>query len=475
MRSLASAVLAVAIGLAGLTRPALAQQPPSNELAVPQGAVPTPQRPPEPDEYSDGPVDAHLLGNLGGWRDQLHQDGIDIRSNLINEAAGNVSGGLSRAVRLAGEFDFGADVDLGRLGIDPDGGIHVTFSQRYGRSLTNDALGNLVSVQEIYGTGQNFRLAELSFSQSFLDHHIDVVAGRIITENDFAVSPTLWDNAALYCMFQNNGFCGTPVGVPVNSGYDAYPQSTWGGRIRVAPTDTIFVQTGVYQVNPTLALHDNGLKVSGNGSTGAFIPVELGWRPGHTITGAPTTTGPLPGDYRFGVYYDTSIVPGPFQNLPGQNLPPPPATTYVGRYGFYVTAAQTVWRVPTETPGNMRSLSVLAAFNLGDSNTALYRIYAEAGVVLKGTFRGRDDDTIGFGVTDTEVNSRRRDLEAALMGEGFQVTGKQVREVAFELNYGIAAYRGILVQPGMQFVVHPGGLNEIPNAFVFALRTAVKF
>ena len=148
--------------------------------------------------------------------------GIDIRANLINEFAGNTSGGLSQGGRNAGEFNFGSDIDLGRMGVDPGGSIHITFTQRYGYSLSEQVVGNLVSVQEIYGTGQDFRLAELSFQQSFYDNHLDIVAGRVITENDFATSPVLWDHASLYCIFQNNGICGTPVGVPVNSGYDAY-------------------------------------------------------------------------------------------------------------------------------------------------------------------------------------------------------------------------------------------------------------
>jgi porin len=428
-----------------------------------------------PETYSDGPASSHLLGDLGGLRTSLHEFGIDLRADLISEAAGNVSGGRSQAFRDASQFDFGADIDLGRLGIDPNGSLHITFNQRWGRSLSQDAVGSLVSVQEIYGAGQDFRLSELSFEQSFLNHHIDISLGRVVPENDFASSPVLWDHAALYCLFQNNGICGTPIGMPANSGYGSYPVSTWGGRIRVAPTDTTFVQTGIYAVNPTLAQASNGLKISNSGGTGAFIPLEFGWRPGHTITGAPTTDGPLPGDYRIGVYYDTSRATDPYQTLPGQNLPPVAMRSYDGRYGFYVMAAQTVWRQPTGTPGDMRSLSLFAAVDVGDPQTSIYRVFADAGVVLKGTFPGRDDDTIGFAVTDTEVNSRRDDVEALLAAEGNDIIGIQSREMAFELNYAAPIYRGVSLEPGMQVVLHPGALDEVPDAVVFTVKTSVKF
>ncbi len=55
------------------------------------------------------------------------------------------------------------------------------------------------------------------------------------------------------------------------------------------------------------------------------------------------------------------------------------------------------------------------------------------------------------------------------------VAGLQDREIAFELNYSAAVYPGISVEPGVQFVLHPGAVGEIPNALVFALRTSVKF
>ena len=295
----------------------------------------------------------------------------------------------------------------------------------------------------------------------------------MVAEDDFQASPVLWDHASLYCKFQNNGICGTPVGMPSNSGYNDYPVSTWGARIRVAPTDTVFVQAGVYAVNPGLADASNGLKISPNGDTGAYLPVELGWRPGHTIMGAPTNDGALPGDYRIGAYYDTSSANDPYQQLPGQNLPTMTLHSYSGRYGFFASAAQTVWR--QRTAGGTRSLSLFTAVDLGDPKTSLFRVYAEAGAVLKGTFPGRDDDTIGLAATDTEVNSRRGDEEALLMAEGYDVTGTQSREIAFELNYSAPIFRGVSLEPGVQLVVHPGGLNEIPDALIFDTRLAINF
>ena len=183
----------------------------------------------------------------------------------------------------------------------------------------------------------------------------------------------------------------------------------------------------------------------------------------------------MPGDYRVGAYYDSSHAADPFSNIPGRGLPAVAEKSYAGRAGFYATAGQMVWRVPTAMPGGTRSLSVFAAVNVGDAATSLYRVYAEAGVVLKGTFPNRDDDTIGFALTDTEVNGRRKAEEARLLAEGYDVAGEQVREMALELNYSAAVYRGISLEPGLQIVLHPGALSANAPAWVLGLRTSVKF
>jgi carbohydrate-selective porin OprB len=47
--------------------------------------------------------------------------------------------------------------------------------------------------------------------------------------------------------------------------------------------------------------------------------------------------------------------------------------------------------------------------------------------------------------------------------------------MAFELNYAAPIYRGVSLEPGVQLVMHPGGLNEIPDALIFDTRLAVKF
>ena len=114
-----------------------------------------------------------------------------------------------------------------------------------GQSLAADDIGNLISEQEIFGGGQNFRLAELSYQQSLFDDQPRGKARLDPRADDFATSP-------IYCYFQNNGFCGQPAGIPIDSGVTTFPVASWGGVVKLRPQPDLYLQAGAYEVNPSL-------------------------------------------------------------------------------------------------------------------------------------------------------------------------------------------------------------------------------
>src|SRR5215469_1556156 len=116
--------------------------------------------------FADWMQQPYMTGDWGGLRTKLADEGILLRAHYLSETAGNPTGGLRQGTQYAQQIDFGADLDLGKL-IDLQGGVvHVTFTDRQGQSLAADDVGNLISEQEIFGGGQNFRFAELSYAQS---------------------------------------------------------------------------------------------------------------------------------------------------------------------------------------------------------------------------------------------------------------------------------------------------------------------
>jgi porin len=438
------ASLGVALGLAG--RATWAQPAPQPNLGLSDWL-----------EWND------MTGDWGGLRDQLHDDGIITRGHYVNEAAGNPVGGREQGGADTGEVMLGADLDSRVIGRQ-DGTFHLTITERAGSSLSKDKTGNILTVQEIYGDGQTVRLTELSYEQKFFGGRIDVEAGHINVENDFASSPVYF-GGALWCNFQNNAICGTPIAAPNNTnGYVAYPASNWGARIKATPLRNTYIEAGAYAVDPTLNDARNGFKLGLNDSRGVFTVVE---------TGVTVGTGGYLGNYRIGAYYDNSDNPSVQSQLTRYATPQTatqilamPVAERAGRYGGWALADQTV----ELDPGNpKRGIVVFAALEYGDRETSLLNWYGEAGVVREGTFDGRDSDTIALGFAAASINGSLEPTEQRIGAP------TSVEEYMMEVNYGVSLGPWLTVRPGLQYIWHPSGIDEIPNALVLELKTVINF
>ena len=404
-----------------------------------------------------------MTGDWGGLRPELENDGVVLRGHYVNEAAGNPVGGKEQGGADTGEVMLGADVDSKVFGWQ-GGTFHLTITERAGSSLSKDKIGNVLTVQEIYGDGQTVRLTELSYEQKLLGGRIDVEAGHINVENDFA-SSAVYFAGSLYCDFQSNAICGTPIATPNNtSGYVAYPASTWGARIKTYPASNVYVEVGTYAADPTLNDARNGLKLGFNGISGEFTTIE---------TGITVGRGGYLGNYRIGAYYDSSDAQSVSSQLSRYATPQNaaqlmalPIEERAGRYGGWALADQTI----ELDPGNsQRGVVVFAALEYGDKETSFLNWYGEAGVLRQGTFAGRDKDTLALGFAVASINGSLQGLEQRFGSP------TSLQEYMVELNYGVTIAPWLNIRPGVQYIWHPSGIDEIPNALVLDLKTVVTF
>jgi porin len=395
---------------------------------------------------------------------------VTLGGHYVGEFAGNTSGGFARGTAYASELMVQGKFDLAQSIAPNLGTVHVILTAREGSSLSANTIGNIFTVQEIYGDGLTPRLTEFSYDQPFANGKADIYAGRINTENDFAASSVYWGGVALYCSYQNNGICGTPIAAPIDSGYVAYPTSSWGARIKGYPSRDFYVEAGAYEVNPTLGLRGNGFKLSTSGDTGTFLPLELG------IT-MRDGAGAFAGTFKAGGYWDTSLAPTAQSQLTrflppnSPALPFVPQSTYRGRFGFWALFDHLI---AGSAAKHGRGVAAFGALQYGDPQTSQLSFFADAGVVAHGTFRNRDDDTVSLGFAYANVNSRLRALEGDLQQFGFAVplTGQ---EKVLELNYGAQVAPWCILRPGVQYVINPSGEKTIPDALVFDLQAVLTF
>lgn len=437
--------------------PARAQTPNSGVSIGPSEGLAAPNAP-------QAPTVEHLFGDWGGLRTKLENAGINITADWVAEVAGN-TGGAQQGATYAGQVGLQVDADWNKLLQIPGLQTHVVVVNRQG-SLDSTIFGDKLNpTQEIYGAGGN---AGIHFvygyaEEALLNGRVNIAVGRMPLLNDFAASP-------LYCNFMNNSLCGNPKLLPsADIGISSYPDSVWGGRVRVRPTEQTYIQVGAYEVNQTLygnKYFRSNFDFSSAGSNGAEIPVEIAYEP---VIGAAK----LPGHYKLGFAYDTAQNNGYFSSIQAINTGVRPTGN---KSEFWALADQMVYR---NGPGSLDGITLLAGYMHSDGSLSSYNDQVFAGVIDHGFWRARPQDQIALLVNYTNISgayAREQELDLAaglpLLGGA---TGVQTSSVLMELNYNIHVGHGIDFAPDFQYYFRPNAQANIKDAAVFGFKSHVNF
>jgi porin len=228
-----------------------------------------------------------MFGDWNGTRGDLSAQGYDFKLDYTGEVGANLHGGYNHdhATRYSDQFAVGTHLDLQKILGWHDAEFQLTLTNRNGDNISNDRIndprvGGFTSAQEVWGRGNITRITQMWYQQKFLDQRLDIKVGRFGEGEDFNSFP---------CDFQNLAFCGSQVGNWVGSVWYNWPVSQWALRAKYHLTPELYAQVGIFEQNPSNLENDNGFKLSGSGTEGAMLPVELVWTP--RLNG-------LPGEYR---------------------------------------------------------------------------------------------------------------------------------------------------------------------------------
>ncbi|MBW4024243.1 MAG: carbohydrate porin [Proteobacteria bacterium] len=283
---------------------------------------------------------------------------------------------------------------------------------------------------------------------------------------DYAASP-------LNCDFMNNGLCGNPKELPGgNNGFSAWPDATFGGRVRVRPTPDTYLQVGLFGVDPHLYQNPqdrSGWNINASQYNGYEVPVEAAWEP---------SFGPdhLIGHYKLGFGYNSAPYAQFLGGAPGESGP-----EKRDRWQFWALADQMLIR---QGKGDQAGLIGLAGYIHSNPTTIIYQNELYAGLIDQGFWHARPDDAVGLlfiyqTVSDQLTSAERMDQEFGLpygsSATGVVATGVQTNEEVLEANYDIHVYRGVNLMPDFQYVMHPNAQTDIPNAVVLGLKAHVEF
>ena len=398
----------------------------------------------------------HLLGDWYGLRTQLEQWGITPTLTFVSDMAGNPAGGKSQGFAEANNLGLDLLFDLDKIVGLEGGSFLVSMSQRNGNSLSSERVGNVFTIQQVYG-GQTFHLINVAYKQKFLDGRVESSVGRLGAGDDFLVSQYNY-------LFMQNGFCGNPVGVFFNApGMSAYPNATWGARLKVKTTQRTYLMGGVYNGDPSIrAIAYNGANMSMNGPV--FVIGEAGYK----RNGLPGDSRYL-GNYKIGFWYDNSTYTD--YNSVGYSTP---AGTKRGNWGLYTLFDQVLF--PFGERGSNRGFGVFGSFLVSpDESVSQMPYFFTAGVAARGVFASRPIDVAGFGMVYGSFSS---DLSNAQQRQQLidPTTGVQDYETVFEWTYRFNLRKGaVFIQPDIQFVINPGGAGQINDALVLGCQLGINF
>jgi porin len=421
---------ACAIGAA----PALAQQPPANPSAT----------------ASPSPAPAQTPLHFGRFTPQL---------NYTGEAATNPTGGLKYGAAYAGQLLMGFDLRLDNANGHGTSTIHFVVSNRHGGNLVGTSIGSNTSVQEIYGT-QNTHLALFTWERK--TDRLDFEIGRIPANISFLGSP-------LYCNFQSNSACGNPTLVFKDSNFTFWPASSWGAHVKGWFSPVMYLHAGAYEVNPDdRSLPGNGFNWNTNSMTGVIVPAELGYS-------TTFANDKFPRDYQIGGWYDEGTYSDPELDANGNifNLTGLPPAARRNRSGAFIRFDQMVTRP------NLNSQRGLTVFGVGMTSLS-GRVeedhYAEVGLVQQGTFRHRDQDTLGFVINDQHFSNIALDaIRFARLSAGGS-PNIPTHETMMELAYGAQLTPAIRISPNLQYILDPDQqslpfrTSNIPSAFIIGFK-----
>lgn len=417
----------------------------------------------------------HALGDFGGARTTLEDHGVELFGGYTAEVWGNTTGGIKTGTVYTGLLDFGVNLDLDKLVGWEGASMSTTWLWLSGRDASEDLAGNFFTISNIAGFN-TLRMLELWFQQNFLEDKISIRLGQLTADSEFLIS----DYSGLFI----NGTFGWPAFMYTNlpAGGPGYPMGTLGARLAVTPVEWFTFQSAVFQGNVyDQDVNRHGFRWRLDGENGLLFlnEAQVRWNQRDEEMG-------LPGQFKVGGWAQT-----------GKLADVLASTTESGNFGFYGILDQMLYREPSVevpvVPGKTDGKSTVSgkggkdfkapvdykkseqglgwfgriAFTKEDRN--FLNFYFDTGLTYRGLIPGRDDDTIGLAFAYGQIgNTAKRQL----LDEGSTGVGA---EMVIELSYQCQVTPWLIVQPDVQYIINPGGTQDLDNALVVGGRASVTF
>jgi porin len=372
---------------------------------------------------------SHLSGNWGGWRSSLSDAGISLEAANILDWARVASGGLRRRSTARNLLDLRLTVDLKLLtGMDA-GTIWARYYSHFGRSGSRDA-GDIQGFSNIDLDDHRHQLAEVWYEQRFFNEALRLKIGKVDANTEFAFT----ESGAEF-LNSSMGFSPTIVGLPT------YPDPATGVNLFLYPTEHLYAGFGAYD-----GAGQRGVQTGSRGPATFFRGLNKLFYIGEVGTKWSIPGFALPGRLGIGGWHHNDS----FDRFNGGRKS--------GTAGFYLFLDQLIWCGESAKEDEPKGIGMFFQYGSADGAVSEIKRHVGGGFVWTGPIAGRDEDTLGTGITWVRFSGAA--------GAGFD----KGHELAVETFYKISITGWLSAKPDLQYIVNPSGARSINNALVPGMR-----
>jgi len=405
-------------------------------------------------QQSVGALLPEPLASWNGLRPWLVRQGLSFAFTYQSDPMANVSGGLRTGATQIGRVQAVANFDPEPLTGWQGAQVHASMYQIHGVGLTGAYVGSFAAVSDIEALTAT-RLNEIWVEQR-LNDWLSLRIGQLAADTEFFVTPYLGIGIG-------GTFGWSPIATAnLPSGGIVYPFATPAARVKITPNDRITLLAAVFDGDPA---------GPGAGDPQKRNPAGLNFRmsdPLFVIGEAQFKYGGsafYPGSARVGGWMHGGLFADQKVGADGRLLSDPTGTGATfwrrGDFAIYGVLDQQVLQRSGRTEDGAYVFGRVA-FAPSDRN--IIDFYMDGGVSFQGMVAGRPDDQFAFLGMFSRVSGATRAFEAIA-----------------EATYSYKVASGVLVQPSVQYVIHPGGgasnasNQPIPDALVLGVRTTIQY
>ncbi len=440
-------VLLVLAPLIATAKPPTSSEPASSNKPAPGDAAveaqPESQRSDEPTpeedagaRFLDFRVNEQLTGDWGGLRTSMAENGIELTLSMTHVYQHNANGGVQthRGHRFTGSADYELTVDTAAAGLWEDGMFYILAESDWNDGIGGDRVGSFFGVNGDAGGDISGVVDEAWYEHSLWDGKARFRIGKMDVGVDFDTNAYANDETAQFL---------NPL--LINTGNVPMPDFGLGAQLIFEPVDWFYL--GIVAADAQADGRETGFMTALHGEDHLFAALEVGFLPE-----LDSDRGPLPGGYRFGLWYD----PQPKERFLS-------GTTKRDDIGFYASIDQMLYRENAGDDTDEQGLGMFFRYGFAHDDTNEVESFWSIGAQYLGLIPSRDDDVLGFGFAQGILS---HDLRRLAGGD---------RESVYELYYSIPVHPWLVITPDLQYIVNPGADDSTRDAFVAGVRVQMSF